>query len=44
MDFPTKLNEKLEPLVDKMFMIDFACKETPEQEVISITLMRRKQT
>jgi hypothetical protein len=44
MDFPTRFNEKIEPCVHKTFDIIFASKETPEQEIINITLMRNKHT
>lgn len=42
-DFPTWLNEKIEPHMHKNFSVDFAARETSEQEIINITLMRKKQ-
>lgn len=44
LDFPAELNEKIEPHMHKNFSIDFAAKETPEQEIIKITLTRNKHT
>jgi hypothetical protein len=42
-DFPTWLNEKIEPHRHKNFSVEFAARETSEQEIINITLMRKKQ-
>ena len=43
LDFPAKLNEKIEPHLNKDFEIeDFTAKETPEKEIINITLSRDK--
>ena len=43
LDFPTRLNEQIEPHRTKDFEIDdFAYKETAEREVINITLTRNK--
>ena len=44
MDFPTKLNEKIEPYISKDFEIDLTAKETAKQEIINITLTRNKTT
>lgn len=44
MDFPTRLNEKIEPHISKDFEIDFTSKETAAQEIINITLTRNKLT
>ena len=45
LDFPAKLNEKIEPHMNKDFEIDdFTAKETPKKEVINITLSRDKPT
>jgi hypothetical protein len=41
-DFPTRLNAKIEPHTHENFSIDFAARETPEQEIINITLTRSK--
>lgn len=43
-DFPTRFNEKIEPHTHKNFSIEFASKETTEQEIINITLTRSKHT
>jgi hypothetical protein len=41
--FPARLNEQIEPHRTKDFEIaDFAYKQTAEQEVINITLIRNK--
>lgn len=42
LDFPTSLNEKIEPLMHKNFSVDFIIKDTVDKEVINITLMRDK--
>jgi len=43
LDFPAKLNEKIEPHMNKDFEIDdFTAKETAKKEVINITLSRDK--
>ena len=44
MDFPTKLNERIEPHQKKDFEIDFTSKETTEKEIINITMTRNKTT
>jgi len=40
--FPTRLNEEIEVEVKKDFEIEYAKKETPQKEVITITLTRDK--
>jgi hypothetical protein len=40
-DFPSTLNEKIEPFMHKKFNVDLTIKDTPEQEIINITLMRK---
>jgi hypothetical protein len=43
LDFPVRLNEKIEPHLSKDFEIDdFAAKETAKKEIINITLSRDK--
>ena len=43
MDFPAKLNEKIDPHHKKAFeVVDFVSKETVRQEFINITLARDK--
>jgi hypothetical protein len=43
--FPARLNEKIEPHTNKDFEIDdFTHRETAEQEIIDIALVRNKST
>jgi hypothetical protein len=43
LDFPARLNEKIEPHMSKDFEIDdFTAKETAKKEIINITLSRDK--
>jgi len=43
MEFPVKLNEKIEPHVTKDFDdADLTSKETPKQETVNISLIRNK--
>ena len=45
LDFPAKLNEKIEPHMSKDFEIeDFTAKDTAKKEIINITLIRNKLT
>ena len=45
MDFPTKLNEKIEPHMTKDFdNVDLTSHETDKQEIVNITLIRNKLT
>ena len=42
-DFPARLNEKIEPQMSKDFELDdFTSKETAKKEIINITLSRDK--
>jgi hypothetical protein len=43
MEFPVKLNEKIEPHMTKDFDdADLTSKETPKQETVNISLIRNK--
>ncbi len=43
MEFPVKLNEKIEPHMTKTFDdADLTSKETPKQETVNISLIRNK--
>ena len=43
LDFPVRLNEKIEPHLSKDFHnVDLTSKETDKQEILSITLVRNK--
>jgi hypothetical protein len=43
MEFPVKLNEKIEPHMTKDFDdADLTSKETPKQEFVNISLIRNK--
>ena len=43
LEFPKKLNENIEPLLTKNFEISIASKDEPKQEVVTISLVRKKQ-
>ncbi len=42
LEFPKKLNEKIEPLLTKNFEVSIASKDEPKQEIITISLVRKK--
>ena len=45
LDFPVRLNEKIEPHITKDFDdVDLTSKETDKQEILNITLIRNKLT
>ena len=43
LDFPARLNEKIDPHMKKDFdSVDLTSKETPTQEIVNISLIRNK--
>ncbi len=42
LEFPTKLNDKIEPLMTKSFEVSISSRDEPKQEVITISLVRKK--
>jgi hypothetical protein len=42
LEFPAKLNKKIEPLLAKVFDITITFEDAPKQEVVNISLVRKK--